>query len=130
MDRDGISVSVIQTTSWIVLIAMAVAAAVAYSRETALSILAGGAISSVSFLWMKRDVRNILAGPLQAAKILFFLKYYARLAILAVILYGIIRYQLVQVIGLLIGLSSVVFGIILAGAAAAGKTLFRMKEAA
>lgn len=127
--QQDISVSKIQRTSLILLLAMAIAAWLLFSRHAAVSIFAGGGISILSFMWLKKDIRKIFSGPIHAAKILFFIKYYARLALLALLLYYIIRNQMLYVPGLLVGLSTVVLSIVMVGVTEAKKMYTTMKEA-
>jgi hypothetical protein len=53
----------------------------------------------------------LLKGELAAVKVRFFIKYYARLALIAVVLFLVIRHGAVHVIGLLVGLSTVFISI-------------------
>ena len=101
-----------------------------YSVAVAQAVLVGGLLSFVSFLWLHRDITKIFSGPLQATKILFFIKYYARLALLAVVLYMIVKNRLFNVIGLLAGMSTVVLGIVITALGEVRKMHVNVKEAA
>ena len=81
---------------------------------------------NVSFLFLKRDLVRLLAGPLDAVKPLFFMRYYLRLSVVVGVLFLLIRYQLVHALALLVGLSTVLVGIGLAVMVAA-KTIYSTK---
>jgi len=76
-------------------------------------ILLGGFISIVNFHWLDRDLRKIFSNLSGKAKSALLLKYYLRLAVTAVVLYILISQSLVDIIGLLVGLSVVVMNIVL-----------------
>ncbi len=92
---------------------MAAAAALTISPLAAGSVVAGGTLATASFLLLARDVRRLFRGDrIAQARGLFLVKYYARLALVAAVLYGIIKYRLVDVIGLVAGLSCIVASIL------------------
>jgi hypothetical protein len=70
-------------------------------------------VANLSFWLLKRDLTGLLRGELAAVKPRFFIKYYARLAVITVMLFLVIKYNAVQVIGLLVGLSTVFISIAL-----------------
>ena len=105
-------------------------AALLHSQAMAGAVLAGGLLSLLSLAWLKRDIISIFSGPPGAAKVFFFLKYYARLALLAVILFLIVRHRIFNIIGLLAGLSTAVCSIVVAGVGQARKLYVNVKEAA
>ncbi len=128
-DFPALSVSKIQGLQFACVMVFA-AAALLHSPAMAGAVLAGGLLSLLSFAWLKRDISSVFTGPLGPAKVLFFLKYYARLALVAVALFIIIRHRLVNVIGLLAGLSTAMCSIVIAGAGHARKLYVNAKEAA
>ena len=85
-----------------------------YSGFHGFSVFIGGAMANVSFLFLKRDLLKLLAGPLEAVKPLFFMRYYLRLSVVVGVLFLLVRYRLVHTLALLVGLSTVLFGIGLA----------------
>ena len=93
------------------------------------ALLAGGLIANTSFMLLKKDITKVLSGPLQAAKGRFLLKYYIRLTCLALILFCLVRYGSVHLVGLLLGLSTVVISIGIMVAGAARKVALTAKEA-
>lgn len=92
------------------------------------SLFVGGFLANTSFWLMKRDLTRLLQGELTAVKARFFIKYYARLAVITVILFLVVRYGAVNVIGLLVGLSTVFISIAVVAADSIRKEL-NIKEA-
>ena len=78
-----------------------------------MGVLLGGFISILNFHWMERGLRGLFQKTGHNVKGSVLIKYYIRLAITAVILYFLISYETVNVIGLLIGLSVVVINIVI-----------------
>ena len=75
------------------------------------AIVIGGLIANISFWLLKKDLTRLLQGELAAVKARFFIKYYARLAVITIILFLIVRYGAVHIMGLLAGLSTVFISI-------------------
>ena len=128
-DFPALSVSKIQGVQ-LACVAVFSMIALLHSPAMAGAVLTGGLLSLLSFAWLKRDIHSIFGGPLGAAKVFFFIKYYARLALLAVVLYLIVRHRTFNVIGLLAGLSTSVCSIVLTGIGHARKLYVNAKEAA
>jgi hypothetical protein len=112
--------------NWVLLGLLTGAAWLGYSGFHALSVLFGGAVANVSFLFLKRDLVRLLGGPLEAVKPLFFMRYYLRLSAVVGVLFLLIKFQLVHTLSLLVGLSTVLLGIGLAVMVAA-KTIYSTK---
>jgi len=87
-------------------------------------------LANISFRFLKKDLLLVMAGPLGAAKVRFFIKYYIRLTALALVLYYLVRHQVVPVTGMLIGLSTVVLSILFVVGSAARQIYLTAKEAA
>ena len=121
---DEVSLGKVMVFSWLLLGVLTGLAWLGYSALHARSVFIGGAIANLSFLLLKRDLLKLLGGPLGAVKPLFFIRYYIRLSVVVVVLFLLVRYQLVNIVALLVGLSSVLFGIGLAVMVAA-KSIFR-----
>jgi len=100
-----------------------------FSGRIAMAVLIGAAIANASFLLLKKDLTQVMKGPLQAVKVRFFVKYYMRLSVLAIMLYFLVRHGHVHVVGLLVGLSTVVVGIVVAAASQAKDIYLSGKEA-
>jgi len=78
-----------------------------------LGILLGGLISITNFFWLKRDLRAVFSNLTGRAKSAIMFRYYIRFFVSAVIIFIIISRTIVDVMGLLIGLSIVVINIVL-----------------
>jgi len=77
-----------------------------------LGILLGGFVSIVNFHWMAKGLLSIFKNLQGNPKGTVMVKYYIRLAIMAVVLYLLISNHVVDIIGLLIGLSVVIINIL------------------
>ncbi|MHB8988239.1 MAG: ATP synthase subunit I [Desulfobulbia bacterium] len=123
----------IRILNWLLLGVMTFAGWLAFSPLVAKSIFVGSLVGTVGFELLKRDLAGILSGLThenkKAKKIGFFIKYFARLAALAVLLVFLAKFRLVNLTGLLIGLSAVVLSICIAGAGEAKKLFLIVKEA-
>ncbi|MCF6290831.1 MAG: ATP synthase subunit I [Desulfobacterales bacterium] len=133
--RDGTEInsfplSRVEAGNWLLLVGMTMVALLCFTRFFAQGVVVGGLIANLSFIILKRDLFGIMAGPLKIAKLRFFIKYYARLTVLALILFFLVRYELVGVLGLLVGLSTVVLSILCTAAIMATKFYSTSKEAA
>ena len=93
--------------SWILLAIMTVISWLLLDVMFVRSLLIGGLLANVSFWLLQRDLTRLLQGDLTAVKGRFFIKYYARLAVITVILFLVIKFGAVHLIGLLVGLSTV-----------------------
>ena len=103
----------LEITNWIILAILVAVSLVLRSPRFSLGIFCGGLISVVNFHWLYRNLSSFFTKyppPSRAAIMLF---YYIRLAATAFALYLIISRDLVDVIGLVIGLSVVVMNIVL-----------------
>lgn len=110
----GVSLLRVQLFNWLLLLLLCVAGWLWASLFMAGSILVGGLVANLSFLFLKRDLTKLLRGPLEVAKVSFFIRYYLRLALVTVVLFLLVRNQKVHTIGLLVGLSTVFLGIVAA----------------
>ena len=119
----------VQMINWLLLLVLVAGSWTFVTPFFVKGILAGGLIANVSFMILKRDLQKIMAGPIHVAKVRFFLRYYARFAVLAVILYLLVRYKAVHVVGLVTGLSTVVLSIGFTTAGLMKKYFFVAKEA-
>jgi len=115
--------------NWLLLLVMTVAGGLIISPYFAKGLFIGGLIANISFILLKKDITRVLAGPLNAAKGRFLIKYYARLTVLALILFFLVRYKSIHLVGLLVGLSTVVISIGIMAAGAAKKVALTTEEA-
>ncbi len=119
----------VQIHNWLLLGVMIPAGWLIYSADAALGILVGGVLSCGSFEFLKNDLTRLMKGPLNLVKGRFFIKYYARFSVLAVVLFCIIKYGSLNLGGLLVGLTTVVISIGVTVAAESKKIFFNLKEA-
>jgi hypothetical protein len=103
----------LEITNWILLASLVVGSLVLQSTRLSLGILLGGLISVVNFHWLYRNLLTVFNKYPYRAHSALMLRYYIRLAVTAIVLYWIISRSLVDVIGLVIGLSVVVMNIVL-----------------
>ncbi len=92
-------------------------------RQFAISVLIGGALINVSFLLLKNDIEKLLhkvsvAGERSGAvsrveKVRFFLKFYARLIILGLLLIVLVSKFSINMIGLSLGLATVMLSAVI-----------------
>jgi len=121
-----VSLGKVMVCNWLLLGMLTGLGWVWYSGFHARSVFIGGAIVNISFLFLKRDLSRLLAGPLEAVKPLFFIRYYLRLSVVVGVLFLLVRYRLVHTLALLVGLSTVLLGIGLAVMVAA-KSIYPTK---
>jgi len=103
----------LELTNWILLAVLVAGSLFLRSTRFSLGILLGGLISIVNFHWLYRNLLSVFQKHLNRARTALMLRYYLRLAVTAIALYWIISRNLVDVIGLVIGLSVVVLNIVL-----------------
>ncbi len=83
------------------------------STRFSLGILCGGLISVVNFHWLYRNLQSVFTHHIDRAGKAIMVRYYLRLTLTALVLYWVISGGLVDVIGLVIGLSVVFMNIVL-----------------
>lgn len=99
------------------------------------SVLIGCLIANISYLFLKKDLVAFLQGNLlhkgkvKQAKRVFYIKYYVRLTVIALVLYLLISRQVAHPLGLLVGLSVVVLSIGITVTSVIKKFYFNAKEA-
>ncbi len=118
--EDALSLKRVVGLSWVYLIVLAVGSWVLSSWSFAWAVLAGGMISITSFLVSYRDVMGFLdtvapqsqsAERVKKIKKGFIVKFWLRLFLIGLVLFLLIRFSGINVFGLLLGLSTVVFTI-------------------
>jgi len=111
----------IEIANWIFLAVIFILSLIFTPLKFALGVLLGGFISIINFYWLGRslqsafknlDNKSSIKGPVMV-------KYYIRLAITGVVLFLLLTGNVVDVIGLIVGLSVVVINIIITLIAAA-----------
>jgi hypothetical protein len=103
----------LEITNWIILAVILVISLTIGSTRFSLGILCGGLISVVNFHWLYRNLLSALTTQVDKARKAIMFRYYFRLALTACVLYWVISGRLVDVIGLVIGLSVVFMNIVL-----------------
>jgi len=103
----------LEVANWVVLAVFVLASAILFSLAFTLGVLLGGLISIVNYHWLCRDVKKVFAHLTDRAKSRIMFKYYLRFGVTAIVLYFIVSSRIVDVIGLLIGLSTVIVNIAL-----------------
>ena len=103
----------IEIANWIILAVIFIPALIFAPIKFSLGVLLGGFISIVNFHWMARGLSGIFKNLNSNVKGPVLVKYYIRLALTAVVLFFIISSNIVNIIGLLIGLSIVVINIVI-----------------
>lgn len=112
----------VQRFNWLLLAVLIGVCWYLFSWPLAQSVLIGGVLANASFFMLRRDINDFMKNFSQAGmnwqavkkieKVKFFLKFYGRLAVLAAILYVLITRVTIDVIGLVIGLSTIMFSVI------------------
>ncbi|MCX5856334.1 MAG: ATP synthase subunit I [Deltaproteobacteria bacterium] len=103
----------LEILNWIILGLFVLISLLFWTFPFTLGILLGGLISIVNFFWLKRDLRAVFSNLTGRAKSAIMFRYYLRFFVSAVIIFFIISRTIVDVMGLLIGLSIVVINIVL-----------------
>jgi len=112
----------LEIINWIMLGVFVLVSAFLFSPKFTLGVLLGGLISIVNYHWLYRDVKNVFQHLNDRAKSRIMFKYYIRFGVTAIVLFFIVSSQIVDVIGLLIGLSTVIINIVLTAIVALKKT--------
>ncbi len=103
----------LEIANWIILAILFVPSFIFLPTQFYLGVLLGGFISILNFYGMELGLRGLFNNLSGNVKRPTMIKFYIRLALTAVVLYFLIAFETVNVIGLIIGLSVVVINIIL-----------------
>ena len=95
------------------------------SSQVGLGIFFGGMLVTINFHLLAKTLKKALTPPHLASHNLVLAKYYLRFLISGFIIFLLIAGHIVHPIGLVIGLSIVVFSIILATACEVKKLIFK-----
>ena len=109
-----------QAMSWVYLAVLTLGAWVFHSAFFAWSVFAGGLISILSFWIAHNDITKFfgmlnVAGDvpekekLKKSKSGYIIKFWVRIVIIGIVLLVLIKYKKVNIFGLILGLSTVVF---------------------
>ncbi len=130
----------VQVLSWVCLVALCGGAWMFWSWQMAWSVAVGGILSIVSFMLTHQDVANFMKAldstaegqaekkALKVGKTRYIIKFWLRLAIIGLVLLILIKSGKVNIFGLLVGLSTVVFTITLTTVGAAGRYIIRSRR--
>ena len=134
------SLQKMQVLSWIYLLILTVASWIIFSWSFAWAVLVGGVISILSFLVSHKDVVGFMdsLSPTQDGgsdkklikrrKLGYILKFWFRILIIGIVLLFLIRNGKVNVFGLILGLSTVVFTVTFTALSVARHYLFSRRR--
>ena len=114
MDIQKRILSFITCANWIIFAAALLVGLLAFQRDFALGILAGGLIVTVNFHLLARTLKKSLTPPHLVSHNVIIAKYYVRFIASGVIIFFLISGHYVDPLGLFVGLSVVVASIVLA----------------
>lgn len=135
-----LSLRKIQVWGWVCLVALCVGAWLFWSWQIAWSVAVGGVISIVSFMLTHQDVARFMKSldsseegqgekkALKVGKSRYIIKFWLRLAIIGLVLLMLIKSGKVNIFGLLVGLSTVVFTITLTTVGAVGRYIISSRR--
>jgi len=135
-----VSLRKVQVLSWVCLVALCGGAWIFWSWQMAWSVAVGGILSIVSFMLTHQDVANFMKAldssaegqaekkALKVGKTRYIIKFWLRLAIIGLVLLILIKSGKVNIFGLLVGLSTIVFTITLTTVSAAGRYIIRSRR--
>jgi hypothetical protein len=120
---DVLSLQKMQSVCWIVLAGLTLGSFFVVSVSFAWSVLAGGVISNISFLISQKDIKgfieSITSSPepeamqtkVKQGQKGYLLKFWLRIAIIGIVLLLLIKSGVVNIFGLILGLSTVVLAV-------------------
>ncbi len=123
MADDEMSLQKMQVMSWVYLVVMVGGAWMLHSPFFAWSVFVGGIISILSFWVSHTDVMHFVEtltsqpkaddakARVKKGKAGYLIKFWLRIAIIGIVLLVLIKYKQVNIFGLILGLSTVVFTI-------------------
>lgn len=114
----------LKTINWIIILLFSSISFFTLSHSYTLGIIVGGLVSTANFIFLQRTLKKAFGTDLsrKTQKVRIFLNYYFRLLVLGIIIFILLKYQLVAPVGLTIGLSTVVVAIVFVGISIAFKT--------
>ncbi len=112
-------------SNWIIFAIVSLAALILTTPAFTLGTVFGGLIVTINFHLLSRTLKSALTPPFLSSHHIILAKYYLRFVISGVIIFFLIRYQVVNPLGLFIGLSVVVASIMLATLIEVKKLIFK-----
>lgn len=131
MSDELLSLRKMQVLSWVCLLVLCAGSWIFLSWDFAWAVAIGGVISIVSFMLSHQDVARFMESlnssdegqgekkALKLGKSQYIIKFWLRLAVIGLVLLILIKSGKVNIFGLLVGLSTVVFSITLTTVSAA-----------
>ncbi|MDX1707432.1 MAG: ATP synthase subunit I [Desulfobacterales bacterium] len=111
--------------NWILFGVASIAGFVIFSRDVASGIFFGGLLVTINFHLLAKTLKKALTPPHLASHNVVLAKYYLRFMISGFIIFLLIAGHIVHPVGLVIGLSIVVFSIVLATICEVKRLLFK-----
>jgi hypothetical protein len=110
-------VGILRTLNWVILLLLGSASFLFMSWTFTLGVIVGGLMIIANFNLLQHTIRKGFSsnGVLETKKASIIAKYYLRLAALGLLIYVLMRQQLVHPVGLTIGLSIIVMSIVALG---------------
>ncbi len=136
MTDDLMSLQKMQVMSWVYLAVLVLGAWVLHSAFFAWSVFVGGIISILSFWVSHNDVIKFITSltvqveperekeKVKKGKAGYLIKFWVRIVIIGIVLLALIKYKKVNIFGLILGLSTVVFTITFTAVNVAGRYFF------
>ncbi len=115
----------ITRSNWVLFCVTSLLGFVLFPADFALGIVCGGLLVTVNFHMLSRTLKKALTPPHLASHHVVLVKYYLRFIASGVILFILISGHYVDPLGLFIGLSVVVFSIVLATVCEVKKLIFK-----
>lgn len=107
-------IKLVTRANWVLLVLSSLAGSLFVSPKFALGVFFGGLIVTVNFHLLARTLNKALTPPHLASPNVVIAKYYVRFLISGVLIFLILVSQIVNPLGLIVGLSVVVISIMLA----------------
>jgi hypothetical protein len=118
-------INFVTRSNWILFGTASILGFAIFSKNVALGILFGGLLVTINFHLLAKTLKKALTPPHLASHNLVLAKYYLRFLVSGFIIFVLIAGRIVHPVGLVIGLSIVVFSIILATLCEVKKLIFK-----
>lgn len=118
-------VNFVTRSNWVIFIVASAAGFALASQGFALGIIFGGLIVTVNFHLLAKTLKGALTPPYLSSHNVVLAKYFIRFIVSGVLIFLLIKYQVVNPLGLFVGLSVVVASIMLATLIEVKKLIFK-----
>jgi len=112
-------------SNWVIFAVASILGFALFSPHVALGIFFGGMLVTINFHLLAKTLKKALTPPHLASHNLVLAKYYLRFLVSGLIIFLLIAGHVVHPVGLVVGLSIVVFSIILATLCEVKKLIFK-----